>query len=1469
MHVEKNDRREEGLVHVATSFQATRLYIGSKKKLFGKSSQVPDYCSGHLPDTCTLIVVQGGRKIREAPGAAGPPPNLPSRSARHNPPLPQQQQAQRAEPLHPSPHSKAPASHYPPQQQTQQWVQPPPQAQRAELLHPSPQGHTPTPQYSPQQAQRSLSPLRILPGQQQGQQAQQAQGFLPRAGSGSGSDGTAAAYAYAGPAAAAAAAADAGKGVGAGTSSQVSSALSSPTQSPPLSPPSRSAYTSICDSSVAAAAAAVSPAGVVSPWGMVGGVNGLGGMSGMGGMSPMGAMGGMGPMGAMGGMGGMGPMGAMGGMGPMGGSMGGVAGAGGMNAMGGMGGLSGMGGMAGMGGVGGGMGGMGGIGGFPASSSLGGGPALTHLSSSPTDSHSTGTSSLPGFTTTPTTMATSAAATGGFANEGMLPGLGADSASGGMGGSFPMLDSATSASSTSAASSSTAASSAAAAAAAAGSGYGMPGMGHAGMGVPGMPPGFGFGGAPFDFTELLAELARLQEQARAAQLAAERADQQAREAREEARMALENARAESQRRLEAELEKELAKRQAEEEAKRAAAAKEEAAEAKKAAAEAAASAAATLVKAQEEYALERLKKQQEFREYSIEELEAACDGFSEENLVGEGGYGSVYKGMLEHFPVAVKVLKNAQTNQALKEFKKEVEVQRGLRHPTIVLLIGCCHNPPCLVYEYMPQGSLYDRLLCDRGSPPLPWNVRFEIFENMCKALIHLHNRVPAIVHLDLKPANVLLDNNFVAKLGDVGLARFLVGMDNGRSFMQQSMAVGTFGYVDPHFLRTGQFSRESDVYSLGMVMLDMLIGINESSGERGKRDRELEALEECEEGGDLEALGELLDPSAGCWPPRVARRLVQLVRQMAHYKRKARPDLSKQVMAVVEELRPYVDAAVALERADRMDDYRDFVPNEFRCPITMGIMENPVLAADGHTYEREAIEQWLRVHHTSPKTGRRLDSKALTDNIAVRSMIAEWLEHRLQRRESHNLESLMSGEQADGYHPGGYADSHDMPLHGAGGGPMQAGQQQFYEGGGAASGDYIGSDGAASGGFAGGGELYRETRNGRGTETTGRIGALQCATPPSLFAPAARIGSAAGEISKSVSRTAYWSISRASTTATAAAASKGSVNFGHQWTNVQPQPPYFGSVSAASSTLERFKIQIRPHNTATARVIEEEAEDHAHSSKPKAENEPPLDMRKIARDPEALSQYWGIKPKQYLREDGTPWPWHSFRPTDTYTANRKTELDRHFPVTSFGDAFAKYLVKSLRFPTDLFFQKRYGCRAMMLETVAAVPGMVAGVLLHMRCLRLVENSGGWIRALLEEAENERMHLMTFMQVSKPTWFERGLIFTVQSGFAAVYGLVYLLSPRIAHRIVGYLEEEAVHSYTQYLKEIDEGRIANVPAPQIAIDYWQLPKDATLYDVVLSVRADEAHHRDVNHYAATIIRAGKRLKEHPAPVDYH
>jgi ubiquinol oxidase len=123
----------------------------------------------------------------------------------------------------------------------------------------------------------------------------------------------------------------------------------------------------------------------------------------------------------------------------------------------------------------------------------------------------------------------------------------------------------------------------------------------------------------------------------------------------------------------------------------------------------------------------------------------------------------------------------------------------------------------------------------------------------------------------------------------------------------------------------------------------------------------------------------------------------------------------------------------------------------------------------------------------------------------------------------------------------------------------------------------------------------------------------------------------------------------------------------------------------------------------------------------------------------------------------------------------------------------------------------------------------------------------GWIRTLMEEAENERMHLMTFVEVARPNLFERLVILGVQWVFYLAFFALYLVSARTAHRIVGYFEEEAVISYTLYLKEIDEGRSPNVPAPAIARHYWKLPDDATLRDVVLVVRADEAHHRDVNH----------------------
>jgi ubiquinol oxidase len=204
--------------------------------------------------------------------------------------------------------------------------------------------------------------------------------------------------------------------------------------------------------------------------------------------------------------------------------------------------------------------------------------------------------------------------------------------------------------------------------------------------------------------------------------------------------------------------------------------------------------------------------------------------------------------------------------------------------------------------------------------------------------------------------------------------------------------------------------------------------------------------------------------------------------------------------------------------------------------------------------------------------------------------------------------------------------------------------------------------------------------------------------------------------------------------------------------------------------------------------------------------------------------------------------------------------VEPHRKPEGLRDRIAFAFVKFLRFFADLFFRKRYGHRAVVLETVAAVPGMVAGLLQHLRAIRRMRDDQGWVKELLDEAENERMHLMTFIQVAQPTLFERGLIMVAQAVFYNFYFFLYLFAPKTAHRVIGYFEEEAVTSYTHYLSEIDEGRLENGPAPQIAIDYWNLPKNARLRDVVIAVREDEAGHRDRNHYFADALIAGDEPK---------
>lgn len=191
---------------------------------------------------------------------------------------------------------------------------------------------------------------------------------------------------------------------------------------------------------------------------------------------------------------------------------------------------------------------------------------------------------------------------------------------------------------------------------------------------------------------------------------------------------------------------------------------------------------------------------------------------------------------------------------------------------------------------------------------------------------------------------------------------------------------------------------------------------------------------------------------------------------------------------------------------------------------------------------------------------------------------------------------------------------------------------------------------------------------------------------------------------------------------------------------------------------------------------------------------------------------------------------------------------------TGLSDQVAYTFTMLFRWLADTFFAKRYGHRAVVLETIAGVPGMVAGMWNHLRSLRKMEpDDRGWIKTLLEEAENERMHLMIFIEIAKPNWFERFMILLAQFIFWHFYLILYIFFPTTAHRMVGYFEDQAVISYSQYLNKIRSKQIENIPAPQIAIDYYNLSEDARLEDVVVAVRKDEQGHANVNHNMADTL----------------
>ncbi|KAL4621965.1 hypothetical protein ACB092_06G264400 [Castanea dentata] len=294
-----------------------------------------------------------------------------------------------------------------------------------------------------------------------------------------------------------------------------------------------------------------------------------------------------------------------------------------------------------------------------------------------------------------------------------------------------------------------------------------------------------------------------------------------------------------------------------------------------------------------------------FSEFLLTEIEEATQNFDESLKIGQGGYGNIYKGLLRQTEVAIKRLQS-QGSQGHSEFQMEVRVLSQLRHPNLVELIGSCPEDFALIYEYLPNGSLEDRLSCRDNSPPLSWQTRIRITTELCSVLVYLHSNKPhSIVHGDLKPSNILLDLNFVSKLSDFGICRMLFqdrSSSNNTTVCHITDPKGTFAYIDPEFLQTGELTTKSDVFSFGVILLQLLTSrpafllANEVK-------RALEA-------GNFKAL---LDPSAGNWPIELAQELAGLALWCCDRNRKSRPDLSSDIWKVLQPMRDSCGASILI----------------------------------------------------------------------------------------------------------------------------------------------------------------------------------------------------------------------------------------------------------------------------------------------------------------------------------------------------------------------------------------------------------------------------------------------------------------------------------------------------------------------------------------------------------------------------
>nr|AND01123.1 hypothetical protein [Linum usitatissimum] len=357
----------------------------------------------------------------------------------------------------------------------------------------------------------------------------------------------------------------------------------------------------------------------------------------------------------------------------------------------------------------------------------------------------------------------------------------------------------------------------------------------------------------------------------------------------------------------------------------------------------------------------------EILDFSFSEINEATNEFDPAWKIREGRYGTTYKGLLRHVHVAIKMLPSYGSQQ---EFQNRVKILCKVRHPNLVTLIGTCLEGRSFVLEYARNGSLEDRIACKAKSLPLTWQTRFRMAAEICSALIFLHCNDPCIIHGNLKPSTVLLGTNLVCKLSDFGMHLLVKEKSNPNCVSN---------YVDPEYLETGNLTPESDVYSFGIILLFLLTARPVGA-----------VVKDVKCALDKEKLETVLDQNAGEWPAELAKPLADLGLRCSNGNKANRPKISS-VLAEVQRISEFAAATnSAASGLDAKDSRR--APAHFVCPIFQEVMQDPQIAADGFTYEGDAIKGWLKSgHNTSPMTNLKMEHCNLLPNHALYQAIQEW----------------------------------------------------------------------------------------------------------------------------------------------------------------------------------------------------------------------------------------------------------------------------------------------------------------------------------------------------------------------------------------------------------------------------------------------------------------------------------------------